>query len=205
MPFSRPSFSTVLQWLLLLAFGVVLATDLRPLMLGRLQQGLLATGLWRPTLPVVPAAPAARFTAAAAAAPGLTLRGLDGQLVSLQELRGKAVLVNLWASWCPPCVAEMPGLQALYNKVDKRKVAFVLISLDENPAKAQRLIQRRGYTMPVYFPTAPLPAPFDTESIPTTVLLGPDGQVAARHEGMADYDTPELQAALEKLGGSGRR
>jgi len=201
MTFSRPSFSTALQWLLLLGFGVVLATDLRPLVLGRLQQGLLSTGLWQPTLPVVPAAPAARFTAAAAGTPGLTLRSLDGQLVSLQELRGKAVLVNLWASWCPPCVAEMPGLQALYDKVDKRKVAFVLISLDENPAKAQRLIQRRGYTMPVYFPTAPLPTPFDTQSIPTTVLLGPDGQVAARHEGMADYDTPEFRAALEKLAG----
>lgn len=204
MTFSRPSFSTALQWLLLLGFGVVLATDLRPLVLGRLQQGLLATGLWRPPLPAPAAGPAVRLTATAPA-PALTLRGLDGRLLSLQELRGKAVLVNLWASWCPPCVAEMPGLQALYEKVDKRKVAFVLISLDENPAKAQRLVQRRGYTMPVYFPAGPLPAPFDTESIPTTVLLGPDGQVAARHEGMADYDTPEFQAALEKLGGSGRR
>lgn len=200
-----PRLSTALQWLLVLACGVVLATDLRPLVLGRLQQGLLATGLWRPTLPAPAAAgPPARPTVASPS-PALTLRGLDGRLLSLQELRGKAVLVNLWASWCPPCVAEMPGLQALYEKVDKRKVAFVLISLDENPAKAQRLVQRRGYTMPVYFPTASLPAPFDTESIPTTVLLGPDGQVAARHEGMADYDTPAFQAALEKLGGSGRR
>lgn len=199
-----PRLSTALQWLLLLAFGVVLATDLRPLVLGRLQQGLLATGLWRPTLPSPVAGLAARSTAAPSS-PTLVLRSLDGRLLSLQELRGKAVLVNLWASWCPPCVAEMPGLQALYDKVDKRNVAFVLISLDEHPAKAQRLVQRRGYTMPVYFPTAPLPAPFDTESIPTTVLLGPDGQVAARHEGMADYDTPEFRVALEKLGGSGRR
>ncbi|AHJ99626.1 TlpA family protein disulfide reductase [Hymenobacter swuensis] len=204
MTFSRPSFSTALQWLLMLAFGVVLTTDLRPLVLGRLQQGLLATGLWRPALPTTPTDPPAQLTATKYA-PVLTLRGLDGQLLNLQELRGKAVLVNLWASWCPPCVAEMPGLQALYNKVDKRNVAFVLISLDENPAKAQRLVQRRGYTMPVYFPTAPLLAPFDTQSIPTTVLLGPDGQVAARHEGMADYDTPKFRAALEKLSGAGRR
>ncbi|WP_426489611.1 TlpA family protein disulfide reductase [Hymenobacter sp. 102] len=200
---SRPKLSTALQWLLLLAFIVVLTTDLRTPVLGRLQQGLLATGLWRPALPTAPAGPPARLTMGGYPH-ALTLRGLNGSTLNLRELRGKAVLVNLWASWCPPCVAEMPGLQRLYERVDKDKVAFVLISLDENPAKAQRLVQRRGYTMPVYFPTAALPAPFDTESIPTTVLLGPDGRVAARHEGMADYDTPAFQAALEKLADSGQ-
>ncbi|RSK50802.1 TlpA family protein disulfide reductase [Hymenobacter rigui] len=200
---NRPKLSTALQWLLLLAVVVVLTTDLRTPVLGRLQQVLLATGLWRPTLPNTPTGPPTPLTAGGYPH-ALILRGLDGSTLNLQELRGKAVLVNLWASWCPPCVAEMPGLQRLYEQVDKRKVAFVLISLDENPAKAQRLVQRRGYTMPVYFPTAPLPAPFDTESIPTTVLLGPDGRVAARHEGMADYDTPAFKAALEKLAGSGR-
>jgi len=120
----------------------------------------------------------------------------------LQRYQGKAVLVNLWASWCPPCLAEMPGLQALYQQTDTTKVAFVLISLDENPNRARALLKRRGYTLPVFFPAVPLPAPFNAATIPTTIILAPDGRVADRHEGMADYDTPEFKAALEKLAGN---
>jgi hypothetical protein len=98
----------------------------------------------------------------------------------------------------------MPGIHALYQKLDPAKVAFVMMSLDQNPAKARALLKRRGYTFPVYFPAGPLPAPFDSNSIPSTVILGPDGQVAARHDGMAEYDTPEFKAALEKLAGPNR-
>ena len=129
----------------------------------------------------------------------LPLTTLDGKAANLSDLRGKVVFVNLWASWCPPCVAEMPGIHALYKKMDPKKVAFVMLSLDENPAKAQAMLKRQGYTFPVYFPAGPLAPPFDSNSIPSTVILGPDGQVAARHNGMAEYDTPEFKAALEKL------
>jgi thiol-disulfide isomerase/thioredoxin len=189
----------LLQWLPFALFALVMLTDLRTPVLGGLQRGLLATGLWRADVPVVPAATPVATTSNAAYPHRLPLLTLDGKEVNLSALRGKVVFVNLWASWCPPCVAEMPGIQALYKKMDPAKVAFVMISLDENSRKAQALLTRRGYTFPVYFPTGPLPAPFDSNSIPSTVILTPNGQVAARHEGMADYDTPEFKAALEKL------
>ncbi|RZK23715.1 MAG: TlpA family protein disulfide reductase [Hymenobacter sp.] len=165
-----------------------------------LQRGLLATGWWRATLPTRPeAAPRARFASERTYSLNLPLMTLDGRPADLGQFRGKVVLVNLWASWCPPCLAEMPGLQALYQKVDTSKVAFVLISLDENQNKARALLKRKHYTMPVFFPVADLPAPFNTSSIPYTVILTPQGRVADRHSGMADYDTPEFKAALEKL------
>lgn len=129
----------------------------------------------------------------------LPLVTLDGKAVNLSDLKGKVVFVNLWASWCPPCRAEMPGIEALYKKVDHSKVAFVMLSLDDNAAKAQKFVKSQGYTFPVYLRTGELPAPFDSNSIPSTVILGPDGQVAARHDGMAEYDTPEFKAALDKL------
>lgn len=189
----------LLSWLPLVLFALVLLTGLRPVILGGIQRGLLATGFWQAPLPVRAANLPVVLTGGPAYPHNLPLFTLDGQPTNLSALKGKVVFVNLWASWCPPCVAEMPGIHALYQKMDPKKVAFVMISLDENPAKAKALLKRRGYTFPVYFPAAPLPAPFDSQSIPSTIILSPDGQVAARHDGMAEYDTPEFKAALEAL------
>ena len=191
---------SIISWLPLALFALVLFTPLRPIVLGGVQRGLLATGLWKAEVPaLVPAKAPVVLTSSAAYPHNLPLTTLDGKAANLSDLRGKVVFVNLWASWCPPCVAEMPGIHALYKKMDPKKVAFVMLSLDENPAKAQAMLKRQGYTFPVYFPAGPLAPPFDSNSIPSTVILGPDGQVAARHNGMAEYDTPEFKAALEKL------
>jgi thiol-disulfide isomerase/thioredoxin len=182
------------------AFAVVMTTGLRQPVLSTLQRGLLATGLWRATPPTPPADTLPVQLASERTYPlSLPLVTLDGRPANLSQFHGKVVLVNLWASWCPPCLAEMPGLQALYQKVDTSKVAFVLLSLDENQNKARALLKRKHYAMPVFFPAAPLGAPFNTSSIPYTVILTPQGRVADRHSGMADYDTPEFKAALEKL------
>ncbi|NVO29775.1 TlpA family protein disulfide reductase [Hymenobacter lapidiphilus] len=149
---------------------------------------------------------AARQTAAAATVPvGGTTTGVlrlvtaNGRPVDLNKFRGKAVFVNLWATWCAPCRVEMPGIEALAARTDTSKVAFVLISLDKNPEKALKFMQRQGFRLPVYFPAAPLPPPFNSQTIPNTVILSPDGHVAARYEGLVDYDTPEFRQALEKL------
>ncbi len=195
---------TLISWLPLALFALVLFTPLRPIVLGGVQRGLLATGLWKAEVPT--AAPAANMpvvlTGGAPYPHNLPLVTLDGKAVNLSELKGKVVFVNLWASWCPPCRAEMPGIEALYKKVDHSKVAFVMLSLDDDAAKARKFIKAQGYSFPVYLRTADLPAPFDSQSIPSTVILGPDGQVAARHDGMAEYDTPEFKASLEKLAGA---
>ena len=194
----------LLQWLPLAIFALLMLTDLRSPVLGGIQRGLLATGFWIAEVPApAPALPVV-LTGGATYPHNLPLRTADGRAVNLSDLKGKVVFVNLWASWCPPCRAEMPGIEALYKKVDKSKVAFVMLSLDDDPAKAQRFFKSQGYTFPLYFRTGPLPAPFDSNSIPSTVILGPDGQVAARHDGMAEYDTPEFRAALEQLARSAR-
>ncbi|GAB3636753.1 TlpA disulfide reductase family protein [Hymenobacter arcticus] len=182
------------------AFAVVMTTDLRLPVLSTVQRGLLATGLWRATPPALPTVLPVRFANLRADyLYPLPLYTLDGHPANLRQFKGKVVLVNMWASWCPPCLAEMPGLQALYQKTDTSKVAFVLISLDENPQKARTLLKKRGYTLPVFFPAAPLPAPFDSPSIPATVILTPTGRVADHHSGMADYDTEAFRQALERL------
>ncbi|WP_324679671.1 TlpA disulfide reductase family protein [Hymenobacter sp. GOD-10R] len=193
------------SWLPIVLFALVLLTPLRPLVLGAMQRGLLATGLWNAAGPVKSTTEMPVLLTGSPAYPhNLPMVTLDGKPVNLSDLKGKVVFVNLWASWCPPCRAEMPGIEALYKKVDHSKVAFVMLSLDDDTAKARKFVQAQGYTFPVYLRTGNLPAPFDSNSIPSTVILGPDGQVAARHDGMAEYDTPEFKAALDKLAKSVR-
>lgn len=191
---------TITSWLPLALLALVMLTPLRPIVLGGLQRGLLATGFWKADVPTAPASKMPVLLAGSSAYPhNLPLVTLDGKMLNLSDLKGKVVFVNLWASWCPPCRAEMPGIEALYRKVDHSKVAFVMLSLDEDAAKARKFVKAQGYTFPVYLRTGELPVPFDSNSIPFTVILGPDGQVAARHEGMAEYDTPEFLTALNQL------
>jgi len=195
------------SWLPLALFALVLLTPLRPFVLGGVQRGLLATGFWKAEVPAPAPAPAPTaampvvLTGGAAYPHNVPMVTLDGKALNLSELKGKVVFVNLWASWCSPCRTEMPGIEALYKKVDKSKIVFVMLSLDDDAAKARKFVQSKGYTFPVYLRTGDLPAPFDSNSIPSTVILGPAGQVAVRHDGMAKYDTPEFKAALEQLAG----
>lgn len=107
--------------------------------------------------------------------------------------------MNLWATWCPPCVAEMPGIQQLYNKVDTSKVEFVMISLDENVEKARKFVHRKQYTFPVYQLEGNLPEVYRTASIPTTFVIAPDGRIVIREEGMAQYDDERFIEYLRKL------
>ncbi|MFD1467092.1 TlpA family protein disulfide reductase [Hymenobacter caeli] len=197
MHFFRRRRADLGQGLFLAGLAVVFFTDLKAPVVGTLQRGLLATGFWRPALPALPG-PGHRV-GAAGGLPSVPLYTLDGRPANLRRFAGKVVLLNLWASWCPPCRAEMPALQRLYGQVDTARVAFVLVSLDEQPARARRVVEQAGYTFPVFFPAAPLPKVFTTRSIPTTFVLAPDGTVAVRTEGMADYGTAEFRAYLQRL------
>ena len=94
----------------------------------------------------------------------------------------------------------MPGIEALYKKVDKSKVALVILLLDDDQAKVRKFVENRGYTFLVYRRTGDLPAPFDSNSIPSTVILGPDGQVTIRHDGMAEYGHVGIQSFAGAVG-----
>jgi len=183
----------VAEWSLWLGVPLVLyLTGLHTDVLAGAQRVLLATGLLRPD------------THAAATAPvpadyDLTLQTLDGKQTSLRDLKGKVIFLNLWAAWCPPCIAEMPGIQKLYRETDTSRVAFVMLSLDENRDKARRLMKRKGFTFPAYFPASTMPAVYATRSIPTTFVISKRGEIVARHEGMADYGSAEFKAYLSKL------
>ena len=132
-----------------------------------------------------------------------SVKDLDGKKISMKELKGKVIFINLWATWCGPCRVEMPSIQSLYNDVDKNRVAFVMLSLDEerHHQKITQFIRDKEYTFPVYQPASPLPQLLRVNTIPTTFIISPDGKVASQKTGMANYDTEEMREFLKQLSG----
>jgi thiol-disulfide isomerase/thioredoxin len=132
------------------------------------------------------------------------VRDLEGNKLAMKDLKGKVIFLNLWATWCGPCRVEMPSIQSLYNDVDKDKVAFVMLSLDQEDqrAKITKFIDDKEFTFPVYLPASPLPNLLRVNTIPTTFIISPDGKVKSKKVGMANYDTEEMRVFLKELSGA---
>jgi thiol-disulfide isomerase/thioredoxin len=197
------NFKQVPGWVyILVVFGFLYITGLHTEVIGQIQRLMLATGIKNADVPKrdTPTYPIQESPSQPQAGEGFMLAGLDGKPVPFESLRGKVVFLNIWATWCPPCIAEMPNIQSLYEKVDSDKISFVMLSVDEGSNdKVQKFIDKKGYTFPVYRPASQIPDEFQSSAIPTTFIISPRGKIMDRHEGMADYDTPEVKAFLEEL------
>ncbi len=123
----------------------------------------------------------------------------DGSTLNFEEYKGKVVFVNLWATWCAPCIAEMPSIQKLYDKVDSDDIKFVMISLDNSESKARKFVAKKGFTFPTYAKPPSLPKVYQTASIPTTFVISKEGQIVSRKVGMANYDKKSFLNFLTKL------
>jgi len=132
------------------------------------------------------------------ALPTFSIKDANGKVVNLKDaFKGKKILVNLWATWCPPCRAEMPSLQTLYSTTDSSKVAFVFLSMDDDFNKALQFVKDKKYTLPVYYPAQELPQLFNVEGIPTTFIFDANGKIIHQQVGMGDYTSPEIRQLLQ--------
>jgi thiol-disulfide isomerase/thioredoxin len=207
MKTNKNFFRKIPGWAITAAlFGVLYLTGLHTEAIGQVQRILLATGAFNAGIPgsgspgsVDPATPAAT-SGEEIAGSGLRMVNLAGQPVSLESLKGKVIFLNIWATWCAPCIAEMPNIQNLYKKVGSDKIAFVMLSVDQGGLdKVKKFIDRKGFTFPVYLAAGELPLEFDTGALPTTYIISPAGNIVKTQEGMAEYDTPAFRKYLEGL------
>jgi cytochrome c biogenesis protein CcmG/thiol:disulfide interchange protein DsbE len=132
-------------------------------------------------------------------APDFTLTGLDGQAVSLSDLRGQPVLLNFWASWCGPCSMEMPFLQGVYEKWSGKGLVLLAINMQEDPMEVKGFIENAGYTFPVLLTTGnDVPLAYNIRGIPATFFIDTDGVI--RDIKIGAFFTPgEIESKLVKI------
>jgi len=164
-----------------------------------LQQQLMRLGLFRPNLETPkPSENAGQHVVPTASGP--LFSDDNGDLLRVSDLKGKVAFINFWATWCGPCKAEMPSIEVLKDRFEGNEgIKFLLVEIEHEQEKAHAFLRDNGLDLPIYYPESQLPADWLTGAIPVTVILDKAGNLAARHEGMADYSRKEVYDFLNEL------
>jgi thiol-disulfide isomerase/thioredoxin len=139
-------------------------------------------------------------------APDLAFTDAAGSSLTLDDFAGQVVLVNFWATWCAPCVEEMPSLDRLQARLGDRGLAVVTLSLDrDGAAPVAAFFAEHGLTHlePYFDPTGRLMRSFEVMGLPTSVLIDEAGLVIGRYAGPAAWDSPEALALIGHYLGDG--
>lgn len=180
-------FSTLIMALALLVI-------FNPNAKGYLIRGLMLLGFFQPD-----AAGYTNHHESLANIPDIRFKDASGNEVSLSTLKTKVVFINYWATWCPPCIAEMPKVNELYKKFrNDPNVAFLLVDVDNNLPKAQAFMLKNGFDLPLYTQISNVPETLLDGTIPTTLVFGKDGKLIYKHSGAADYSSEKFEEFIRQ-------
>ncbi len=133
-------------------------------------------------------------------APPIDLLSVDGTAFSLQQLRGNVVLVNFWATWCEPCVTEMPSLQQLHDAFGASGFAVLTVNYQEGPARIVAFLQKMNLTLPVVRDTdGSVARAWGARVFPASYLIDRDGLVQFAISGAADWTSDRLVNTIRAL------
>lgn len=131
---------------------------------------------------------------------GLMLKNENGTLIDPSVLKNKVIFINFWASWCPPCRAEFPSVEKLYNKYKTHPdMVFLTVNLDDNPDLGKKYLKEKGFTVPFITAAGNIPGELYNGSLPTTVVLDKKGKIRLHHTGVADYSKDSFYQDIELL------
>ncbi len=128
-----------------------------------------------------------------------SLKSLSGGDLNFSELNGKVIIVNFWATWCPPCIAEMPSFQSLYDHYKQNNEVFFLFVTTDNRSKVEAFMQKKGYDLPVYYPLSQVPIELSNNSIPTTFIIDKQGYIVVDKVGAVDWDSERIIELIDSL------
>jgi len=118
-------------------------------------------------------------------------------IYNFDEAKGKVVFINFWATWCPPCIAEMPSIQKLYEDYND-KVEFVFVTNDYFK-EVNTFLKKNNYTFKVFRPMEDYPEFFNISSIPRTFLIDKEGHVVIDEVGAANWNSEKVRKAIDSL------
>lgn len=125
---------------------------------------------------------------------------LAGKPAHLSDLKGKVVVLNFWATWCPPCVEETPALNRLQRQIASRGGVVFGVSVDEDPAAYEKFLKDQGITFPTYRdPSQKTARDYGTVMYPETYIIDRHGKIARKVIGPQQWDSPEMQAYFDAL------
>lgn len=125
------------------------------------------------------------------------LRDLLGKSANLNRSVSKPILINFWATWCPPCIAEMPSMQKLYDDY-QNQVDFYFVS-NESTSDIKKFTETNEYKLPIYQVLRPAPEPLKSSSLPTTYVIDKQGNIHIQKVGAADWNSNKVRELLNKL------
>ncbi len=136
-----------------------------------------------------------------ATAPDFTVAGLDGPPVRLRDFAGQVILLNFWATWCPPCREEMPSLERLYRRFQSRMFTVVALSIDSRGEEVVRpFVKGLGLTFPVGLDSKmSVAGEYRVAGLPTSILIGESAGITAIAVGPRDWDSPAAHQVIEKM------
>lgn len=130
----------------------------------------------------------------------LILKNEEGSFIDASHLKNKVVFINFWASWCPPCRAEFPSVEKLYNQYKANPdIIFLTVNLDDNPALGKTYLKEKGFTVPFITPAGHIPEALYSGSLPTTVVIDKNGEIRLHHTGVADYSKDSFYQQIDSL------
>ncbi|MCK4561873.1 MAG: TlpA family protein disulfide reductase, partial [Flavobacteriaceae bacterium] len=122
---------------------------------------------------------------------------IQGNKVDFNTFKNKVIVVNFWATWCPPCIAEMPAFEKLYQDY-KKDVVFLFVANDD-PKKVKKFISAKGYSHPVYYQLTEAPKDLLSNSLPTTYIINKGGEIVVDKTGAADWNSGKVRDLLDTL------
>lgn len=159
----------------------------------KLIEGLMEIGLFKPNVHEDK-----KFINADLSA--IKFKDVKGNVLSLADLKGKIIFLNFWATWCPPCLAEMPSINKFYEQYkNDEDVVFIMIDADGDFAKAQNYLNRKNYKFKVYTFASDIPKNIFAGSLPTTIVFDKKGRIAMNGVGPANYASKEFLTFIQKL------
>ena len=134
-------------------------------------------------------------------APDFNFPGLDGKMIRLADQKGKVVLVNIWATWCPPCVDEMPSMEKLYQKFKGQDFEILAVSIDETGLKAVApFMKKTGLTFPALIDSkGTIKATYGITGVPESFIIDKQGVLIKKIVGPVDWATPKVFSFFSEL------